>query len=386
VTSDPRLRQALQELADAARRELARHPQGHLVGGSKGELELTVSVPVGPPAPLPDDAVERVERELAEEVDALLRHRAAFRPGRIFCLRCGSADCDHAAPPDARHVFAGYGPSGLPRFLDFGQWLLERRHPEIDRLFATPPTLLTDVASGRELTAELLPAFRDAGDRVRIHGQVTAGWFRVPRAAGPLGLLALSFQVLSAPDRRRRHRGRRRLALNVLGAGPDGEPLEEVYPRIERRPWSSSVRWGQSVLDSIELSQGRKSATPELLSRRIEGVLTSIARRLEQGRRARDRRTDHAEKRHEEGRRPTRMAVRDLARAGVEGFLVDERSGTVVVLGERGRTHVWTPEGRLVTSIRYSQESIERKKRQEIWRPAGAEEIAELRRRVGIGG
>jgi len=386
VTSDPRLRQALQTLADAARRELARHPQGHLAGGSKGELELTVSLPVGTPAPLPDDAVERVERELAVEVDALLRHRAAFRPGRIFCLRCGSADCDHAAPPDARHVFAGYGPSGLPRFLDFGQWLLERRHPEIDRLFETPPRLLTDVASGRELTAELLPAFRDAGDRVRIHGQVTAGWFRVPRAEGPLGLLALSFQVLSAPDRRRRRRGRRRLALNVLGAGPDGEPLEEVYPRIERRPWGASVRWAQSVLDSIERSQGRRAATPELLSRRIEGVLTSIARRLEQGRRARDRRTDHAEKRHEEGRRPTRMAVRDLTRAGVEGFLVDERRGTVVVLGERGRAHVWTPEGRLVTSIRYSQDSIERKKRQEIWRPAGAEEIAELRRRVGIGG
>jgi hypothetical protein len=325
----------------------------------------------------------------------------------VFCLRCESSECEHSAPPDSRQVFIGYSANGVPRFQDFGQWLLERKHPGLDRVYRQPPQMVTAVVSGRELSGQLLPAFQDLRHDYRIHGQVTAGWFRIPGPDGIPTVLALSFQVLSSVRRRadsddrrassaRKGRGprrdgkkrpeRRRMGLNVLGAGPSGEPLATLHDRLDPVPWTSVVQWGHSVLSSIERSQGRKSATPEQLSARVEGVLGSIARRLEQGRRAQDRRTSHAEKRHTSGDRPTRMARSDLDRATAESFLVDVRRRTMIVLGERGRAHVWNPQGKLVTSVRYGAEAIARKKKQEIWRPAREEEIAKLRNTVGGAG
>ena len=145
------------------------------------------------------------------------------------------------------------------------------------------------------------------------------------------------------------------------------------------------MRWSQEALASIERFQGRKSATPERLSERIEGVLGGIARRLEHHRRSHDRRTRHAQRRHQDGDRPTRMALTDLARASDENILFDGRRETCVVLGEKGRAHVWNVAGKLVTSIRYSPESIEKKRKLGIWRQASREEIASLREVVSEG-
>ena len=205
--------------------------------------------------------------------------------------------------------------------------------------------------------------------------------------------MALTFQVLSTAHKGRRGRrgrgrsgrgrsGKRRLGLNILGTGPAGEPLAELYDRLGSIPWAGAVRWSQEALDSIERSQGKKSATPERLSGRIEGILRGIARRLEHHRRSQDRRTGHAQKRHKEGDRPTHMALRDLHRAGDDNVLLDLRRETLIVLGDKSRAHVWTAAGKLVTSIRYSPDSIEKKKNLEIWRQSKASEIAALRKAV----
>ncbi len=379
-SGDP-LQQAIEALSLAARERLARHPQGHLANGRGGRLELTLQVPLAAGA-VADEAVSQARNDLEKEIESLLAHRAAFRPGRVLCIRCASADCEHSAPESSRQVFAGYGATGIPQFQDFGQWLLERQHPQIDYLYRRPPRLVTDVVSGAELTRQLLPAFRERRLDYRIHGQVAAGWFSVPERTGVTGAVALSFQVLSTARKGRRRKRRRRLALNVLGTGPAGEPLAELYDRLGTIPWAAAVRWSQQALDSIERSQGRKSATPERLSGRVEGVLNGIARRLEHHRRSRDRRTGHAQKRHKQHDRPTDMALRDLTRAGDDSVLFDLRRETLIVLGDKGRAHVWSAAGKLVTSIRYSPDSIEKKKKLEIWRQATAEEVAALRKAV----
>lgn len=384
-SGDP-LRQAIEALARATGERVARHPQGHLANGGRPQadgkaehLELTLQVPLNGAKGL-DEAIAQARTNLEREVESLLAHRAAFRPGRVLCLRCASADCEHSLPEGSRLVFAGYGPTGIPQYQDFGQWLLERQHPNLDRLYLRPPRLVTDVISGAELTGRLLGAFRERRLDYRIHGQVAAGWFTVPgRGGSPSSAMALTFQVLSTSRKGRRGRRKRRLGLNILGAGPDGEALAELYDRLDSLPWAGAVRWSQQALGSIERSQGRKNATPERLSQRIEGVLNGIARRLEHHRRSRDRRTGHAQKRHKEGNRPTDMALRDLARAGNESFLFDLRLKTLIVLGDRGRAHVWSAKGKLVTSIRYSSDSIEKKKNLEIWRQATKQEIAALR-------
>ena len=380
------LTQAMEALTRAVDERVAKHPQGHLLTGRRTHLELTLEIPLSPPDGVPIEAIERVKQDLDGELENLLAHRAAFQPGRVFCLRCSSADCEHAAPASSREVFAGYSPTGIPRFQDFGQWLLENQHPEVDQLYRRPPQLVTQVISGRDLHAQLLPAFREKKIDYRIHGQVAAGWFPVPGVGGVPEVLALTFQVLSsAPGGRKGKRARRRLGLNVLGTGPAGEPLADLYERLGEIRWASAVRWSQDVLASIERSQGRKSATPARLSERILGVLNGIARRLQHHRRSHDRRTRHAQKHHKEGDRPTRMALTDLARASDENILFDGRRKTCVVLGEKGRAHIFNTGGKLVTSIRYSTDSIEKKKKIGIWRQASEKEILSLREVVTMG-
>jgi hypothetical protein len=57
---------------------------------------------------------------------------------------------------------------------------------------------------------------------------------------------------------------------------------------------------------------------------------------------------------------------------------VDESNGTLVVPGDRGRTHFFTPEGRHVSSVRYSREAIERKRKLGQWREVEGTEAQAL--------
>jgi hypothetical protein len=424
-TPSDRVEQALRLLAEEARERLARHPSGHLAAGAAERLELAVAVP----AAVGSLRGVRFE-ELAGEVDAaldaalaaLVAHRAAFRPGAVFCLRCGGAECEHALPGGPREVFAGYGKTGLPRFLDLAQLLLERGDPRVDRLYDEPPALLAHTVLGRDLGAELLPAYRASAAGHRLHGQVVAGWWRVPGEAGRREPLALTFQIASTrpPSTAAQGGGRRRYGLNVLGRAPGGRPLADLLDPLGELPWAAAVRWAQAEVEAVERAEAEGARAPrgeaaegergggdkaggeraggERAGRearrraarardaRLAGVLNGLARRLEKDRRASERKTQHARERHAQGDRPTDMALADLARAGAEEVLVDRRQDTLVVLGDRGRTHVFSPAGKHVTSIRYAPEAIERRRQRDLWRPAAPEEVAALRQRVASGG
>ena len=167
----------------------------------------------------------------------------------------------------------------------------------------------------------------------------------------------------------------------MLGRAPSGEALDRVWERQSDLPWRVPARWAQSALESLVPSAGRRGVRRSLaeLERRVDRILHGLARRLERDGRSRKRRTRHAEVRHASGGRPTRKALDDACAAGPGELLVDERRGTLVVLGARGRTHFFTPEGQLVSSVRYSRDAIERKLKQETWRPATREQREQLR-------
>ncbi|HXU44000.1 MAG TPA: hypothetical protein VN783_00625 [Thermoanaerobaculia bacterium] len=383
---DGRLREALALLAAEVEARIARHPGGHLIAG-RGEA---IAVDLRIPSDLRDGRLEPMLRLADAAIDEALadrvRERTAFRPGRAFCLRCGSADCEHAAAPDARFVFSGYGPTGLPRFADFAQLALARRDPRIETLFREPPGLLALALSEADLTGALLAPFSQREDGFRLLGQVSAGWFRVRSETGVDLPFAITLQVLSVRGRK----GRRRLALNLLGAAPGGGPLEDLYDRLREIPWLDAVRWAQAALANFERSldpkvaprsSGRTSeegAANERAPRRLQGIIDGLARRLEKDRRARDRRTSHAEHRHGEGDRPTGMALADLGRAAPHEVLVDARRDTLVVLGERGRAHVFNRAGRHVTSVRLAKDALAKRRERDLWRPARPEEIQGL--------
>lgn len=389
---DKRIQQALQLLIDEVRDRIDRHPLGHLVAGRGERIDLRLSLPTA----LRDGQIAKTGHAAAEAiqeaVQSLLQHSALFQPGRVLCLRCGVATCEHSGPTDSRQVFAGWSPAGLPRFVDFGQWLLQRRDPRVDLLYREyrePPQVVTVVVPEAELAGSLIPAFKQREDSYRIHAQVAAGWYQAPAPNGPSGYrqpFAISLQVISSRTSRstsRSNRHRRRFGLNVLGIGPGGEPLENLYDRLGEIPWGDAVRWAQGVLVGIEGQLESSPRTPpEAVEKRIEGMANAVARRLEKDWRGKERRTRHGQQRHEEKDRPTRMALADLARAAPENLLYDTRRETLVVVGDRGRAHVFNLAGKLVTSVRYNPAIIEKRRNNGVWRPAAAEEIRKVREQV----
>ncbi len=345
-------------LADLVREILDRKPGGHLVEPTLQEVLLELTVSLADSKESADRFSHRLVRRIDHVLDDAIQHAAMFRPGRTFCHRCGGPGCEHAAPPTPRHVFTAYGPTGTPVWKDFAQQCLEERHDEVDRLYDEPPAFLTLVRNPQELRNELLESFRARG--YVLHGQVTAGFYTVGSgAAGGRSVLALTFQIASAAG----SGGRKRYGLNILGRTPEDGAF----------PWRRAVRWAQSALSTL----GRRR--DENLEPRIEGILKGLARRLRQDHRSRGRRTRHAEQRHGSGERPTRKALEDLAAAASSDIFRDERTGTLVILGERGRTHFFNTEGKLVSSVRYSRDAIEGKLKNGLWRQATAPEIETIR-------
>ena len=367
---------ALRLLAKEIGKRIRLHPSGHLLEGGDETLEVRLRVPIHQHKDWLEVAREEASSSLDDGLQQVLVHRAVFHPGRLYCLRCASATCEHSSPATGQEVFAGYSPSGVPRYLDLGQWLLQRKDPRVDRLYEVPRKLIAHTTPGADLTSHLLPAFQDADSGYHIHGQVTAGWYSFPTIQGWEESLALTFQIVSS----RPARGHRRFGLNLIGIAPDEQPLENVFDRIGELPWAQAARWAQEALRQIEHATARRRDVDEAnVDKRIEGLLSGLARRLERRDRSRRRRTTHAEHRHRQRDRPTWRALSDLTSAKDEDFLFDTRRETLIVLGERGRAHVFNRAGKLVTSIRYSPSSIERRRERRLWRSATDVEIASLR-------
>ncbi|MEM9293060.1 MAG: hypothetical protein AAGD01_15370 [Acidobacteriota bacterium] len=371
---------ALEELSRQARKRIESHPWGHLLETQRDALHLDWSLPLDGRGDSITKAREAFQHSVDNALQALITHRSVAQPGRVYCLRCASADCAHSRPLDPRQIFAGYGSTGIPRFEDFGQYLLARQDPEVEALYTTPSRFLTRVVAGQELMRDLIEAYHDPHSGYRLHGQVMAGWYSLPAADGTLGSVGVTFQALSSRGGGKQQR-RRRMTLNVVVANLGDESLEQLYTRLGRLPWGSALRWAQKALDSLGARRKRLSASR--LDERVEAILAGLARRLERTRRARSRRTEHAQQRHLQGDRPTPMALRDLHRAGRQDILYDTRRQTLVVLGERGRAHVFNQEGKLVTSVRYTQPAIERRRNTGHWRLASAEEMALLEKVLG---
>jgi hypothetical protein len=366
---------ALELLAEALRRRVAAHPAGHLLAGRGAQLDLHLRLPLVPRNGDLARSAQATSRRLDQEVQRLVSEQALFRPGHVYCLRCESAECVHSRPSDSREVFAGYGPTGLPRFQDLGAQLLSRQDPRVSQLYEEGARFVTAAIDGEALQAELLPTHRPKDGAFRLHGQVVAGWYRGSSADGHPAQVAVTFQVLSL----RLPGGPRRYGLSLVGIGPAGESLESFCNRLGQVPWSREVRWAQAALATIE--QAPRGGDTQR-DRRIAGLLPALAQRLEKDRRSEGRKTLHARERHEQGDRPTRMALADLAHAKPERVFADRRRDTLIVLGERGRAHVWNRQGKLVTSIRYSPEAIERRQKDESWQAARPEELESLRTHV----
>jgi len=357
---------AYDALVRLVRDRLSRTGGGHLLEATLESLPLRLDLFLRGEGADADRFAETVIAAVDGFLDDAVQHAAAFRPGHAFCLRCGASDCEHSAVPSARHVFLGYSPTGIPRWIDFAQACLDRRMEEVDRLFEDPPAFVTWLDPPGLLEGKVVRAFRGEG-RFELLGQAVAGFYPLRTREGEgRGVLALTFQAAASRGRF----GGRRVALNVLGRSPQGGALDLLWDREDDIPWRAAVRWAQGALSTLSRRRSEESGP----SPRVEAILKGLARRLERDRRARGRRTRHAETRHASGERPTPKAHEDARRAEPREVLFDERNGTFVVPGERGRTHFYTAEGRLVSSVRYTRDAVARKIKLGLWRAAGHEQ------------
>lgn len=326
---------------------------------------------------------------LADQIAAQLEDARAllgvYREGRVFCHKCESSDCAHAAPPTPLAVFAGYDPMGMPEWKELLQALIEARDERVDRLFDRSPRVLARLQLGRDLRARQLAEFGRASATYSILGQVVAGYFAAPGAPGAdaAGRVALTFQAVET----RGPRGGREVRLNTLGVLPDGRDLDE-WLGSDAADWIGRARdEARRALDGLARtvagggSPDAPGGDPHRALGRVPLVLRRLAESLERGRRQEDRRTRHVEQRRHD-RRPVPKAWEDLAGAKADAFFRDEKESTLVVCGPQGRAHVFNDGGRHVTSFVLQPGGADFRLRTGRWTAADAAAVEALRRAV----
>ena len=327
-------------------------------------LDLNLRVPLDGGNDLRHAAGTAVE-QILQRVREVREHERALRPGAVYSYFEGSSHAEGCRPTEPRHIFDGYNSTGRPVFTDFVTMAIERKHPQIDRLLAGEDIVLTRVTMGRVLRTQQLAEFGGNSPVFKILGQVDAGLFRVLGAAGKC---AFSFQLLRGSSLE----GRVRLRLHAVGAVDPmdlADPsLLQILSRFQRQLDVEAMRLqGQST-------QGEVDEEAFVLP-----LLNDLAQRLQNRTRNAGRRTQHGLERSDAGDRPTSRAYPDAGEASDDAILWDLDQNTVVVLGGKGRVHVFTQQGKHVTSVVMQGAAIDRRRHMGRWRLAEPEERGEFR-------
>src|SRR5262249_31752316 len=138
--------------------------------------------------------------------------------------------------------------------------------------------------------------------------------------------------------------GRVRLRLHAVGAV---DPMDLADPAIMQ---ILSRFQRQLDVEAMRL-EGLQQNGPVDEEAFVLPMLQDLARQLQNRTRNTGRRTQHGLERAEEGQRPTSRAYPDAGEASDDAILWDLDQNTVVVLGGKGRVHVFTPQGKHVTSV-----------------------------------
>jgi len=327
-------------------------------------VELNVRVPLDERADA-RAAAGAVTEQILQRLREVREHERALQPGAVFCYFTESATVEHCRPQEPRHVFEGYNSTGRPVFGDFVTMAIERKDAGIDQLLAGQDMVLTHVSMGRVLRTQQLAEFGGESAVYKILGQVDAGLFRV---LGAEQKCAFSFQLL----RGKTIEGKPRLRLHAVGkvdlmdlADPG---VLNILSKFQRQLDAESLRL-----------QGKEKNGDVDDEAFVLPLLKDLAQKLASRARNVSRRTEHAVVRSEEGQRPTPRAYPDAAEAHDDAILWDAEKATIVVAGPKGRVHVFTAQGKHVTSVMMQGSAVERRRHQGRWRLAEPEERGEFR-------
>lgn len=338
--------------------------------------QLAVSTDARREQPADTDDVRLLLDSLEQQIDTRLRAAGAFRHGHVYDFLSDSPDAPSTRPPQPEATFCGYSPTGRPCWQSFTNLCLERRLERVDRLYAERPEIIALVQTGTELTQGLLQGFGRDSLAFNVLGQVVAGL--IPASLDPHDResprIALTVQLVET----RAGDASRRLRVNLLGLTPQAivDAAASGAARAPAERLRRVVRATRHRLDVMGRTVARLERRGEVVDAAqmeslVRPILSQLRGDLERLFRPVHRRTRHAQERHLDGERPTSDAMHDALTAGDEQLLEDVERGTVVVLGPRGRAHVFTQAGRHVTSLRLAPGELERKLERGRWRRGG---------------
>lgn len=314
------------------------------------------------------DAVADRLRDLQDTGDTVVT-------GRVHCFQCRRDDCVHASPPDPRSVFLAYTATGKPAWCEFTEACLAWGEPRVDLLYEEPPTVIAVQRSGHDLSGELIAGFGRDERSYRLLGQVACGYLPF---TGPQGRDrgALTLQVVGA----RRGRGPVRLHLNAVGLHAGLEAGRGRPAWWDQRALTDCIRDAREQLQALSLRlRGLDGGVRREIEGGVDAALGRLRGALERRYRPQQHRTLHARERRSEGDRPTHAAVADAERAADERLLYEPDRDTVIVLGPKGRVHVFAGDGRHVTSLHHQRDAIERRLDRKQWVPCEAARMARFR-------
>ena len=371
-------------------RELAHDlaiPQGltrREVAAALGELALPLSVDTAaaPNSPPARAAVEQLLASTRKRVDEAIKGSVAFRQGRVYCFQCDAASCRHARPQQRDETFAGYSPTGRPLWKTFTNFCLDSGFEQVDLLYGERPKIFALSQSADQLKEGMLAGFGRESLAFNLLGQVVTGL--VPGdlnfdrdASAPR--VALTLQIVETYT----GKANRRLRANLLGMDYD-TLLELAADGGERGPAERLRRLIRSTRGRLR-ELARKAAGAERRGQAFDLVeatrplLSSLRGDFERAFRTGMRRTKHAQERHQEGARPTSDAMNDALGAADEHLYWDTQRGTIIVQGRRGRAHVFSEGGQLVTSLRLQAGELERKHERGRWQRLDLDRAARFR-------
>ncbi|MEE2888655.1 MAG: hypothetical protein VX951_14590 [Planctomycetota bacterium] len=332
-------------------------------------MELNLKIPI--------DASRDGSRCASQVVDGVLaliedvqKNETALAPRSVYCYFHESAEAEGCRPTELRQVFDGYGSTGRPKFTDFVTMAIERKAKGIEGLVGGDDITLTHVTQGRVLRTAQLAEFGKTSPVFRVLGQVDAGLFAV---RGTDSKAAFSLQVLLGKDLQ----GLPVLRLHPVGKCDVMDLADQSVPQILHR-FQGDLDEAVLRLRGLLAKDGETDAEEFVLP-----LMQNLAKQLEDRARHRSRRTDHAEKRAQKSTRPTSKAYADAQNVSDDNLLWDDKESTVVVLGPHNRVHVFTPEGRHVTSLpNIGRSGLQQRLKSHRWRHTEPPERGEFRMKL----
>jgi hypothetical protein len=277
--------------------------------------------------------------------------------------------CEHSQPPDQHSVLDGWSQTGVPLWKNLTTVLLDTKDDQLDVIYGETPGPVIVWRSEPELLGQTLPEFMDGSISARPVGALVAGGFALPSPNGDPELLSVTALIQES----RAGRSTPKYTLNLISSTPPPHHLASLVGSgicIALTNWVRSLRSSLSSLQHQLSSMAQKGNRTSIQKSRqlvVERLIESRSY-LKTLRRRSERRTLHAEERSTEPDRPTSAAISDLRSCDLDDLYHDRKESTIIVRGKQGRIHVFTVNGRHVTSAIYGRDAIHARIARHRWR------------------